>query len=291
MKKWFVEYLVPANRRFGIKIVTISDDSKTFILKLPYKRKNLNVGRTVHGAAIMCLAETVHGVAVLWNFDPKNHRMVTSTTYLQFIKPGRSDLFVKFGLSEETVERLEQVLSVKGNTDVEYECQVTDGDGNLVAILKNKYHLARLGYNKDMRIEVGQSSESIQASYKIRNEVFFEEQGIPMELDLDGCDHKSHHLLAFVNGQVVGISRLTPIENKKAILSRVAVKKEYRGFGIASKIVKASLIQAEKLKVRNIEITPHEYLREFYETFGFKYIEKAGAVTFHQLIKMEMPLC
>ncbi len=142
-KKWFVEYIVPANRRFGIKIASISDDSKTFTLKLPYKRKNLNVGRTVHGAAIMCLAETVHGVAVLWNFDPKNHRMVTSTTNLQFIKPGRSDLFVKFGLSEETVEELDQVLSAKGNTDVEFESQVTDSIGNLIAILKNRCNFAR----------------------------------------------------------------------------------------------------------------------------------------------------
>ena len=143
MKKWFVEYIVPVNRRFGIKITAISDDSKTFTLKLPYKRKNLNVGRTVHGAAIMCLAETVHGVAVLWNFDPKNHRMVTSTTNLQFIKPGRSDLFVKFGLPEKTVEELDLVLSAKGNTDVEFESQVTDSNENLIAILKNTYHLAR----------------------------------------------------------------------------------------------------------------------------------------------------
>ena len=143
MKKWFVEYIVPVNRRFGIKIATISDDSRTFTLKLPYKRKNLNVGRTVHGAAIMCLAETVHGVAVLWNFDPKNHRMVTSTTSLQFIKPGRSDLFVKFGLSAETVEKLDQTLSSDGSTEVEFESLVTDSHGNLIAILNNKYSLAR----------------------------------------------------------------------------------------------------------------------------------------------------
>ncbi len=145
LKKWFVEFIVPANRRFGIKIISISEDSTTFTLKLPYKRKNFNVGRTVHGAAIMCLAETVHGVAVLWKFDPKYHRMATRMTNLEFIKPGRSDLFVKFRLSKERVEKLDQILSVSGNTDVEFESQVTDSDGNLIAVLKNKYYLGRQG--------------------------------------------------------------------------------------------------------------------------------------------------
>ena len=142
-----------------------------------------------------------------------------------------------------------------------------------------------------VNVQVSQQLESIVESQGIRREVFFEEQGIPIELDLDGCDNKSYHMLAYVNDQVVGVARLTPIENKKAVLSRVAVKKEYRGFGIASKLVKASVVQAKKLKVRSIEITPHEYLKEFYETFGFKYIKKAGAVTVHRLIKMELPLC
>lgn len=52
-------------------------------------------------------------------------------------------MFVKFGLPEKTVEELDLVLSAKGNTDVEFESQVTDSNENLIAILKNTYHLAR----------------------------------------------------------------------------------------------------------------------------------------------------
>ena len=140
-------------------------------------------------------------------------------------------------------------------------------------------------------IRVSQSLESIEESQSIRNEVFFEEQGIPVELDLDGRDNKSYHMLAYANDHVVGAARLTPIDHNKAILSRVAVKKEYRGFGIASQLVKTSLNQAEIIKVHSIEITPHEYLKEFYETFGFKFVKTAGEVTGHRLIKMELPVC
>ena len=142
----------------------------------------------------------------------------------------------------------------------------------------------------EIDIRVSQSSESIQESRLIRNEVFFEEQGIPLELDLDGRDSISYHILAYVNDQVVGVSRLTPLENNKAVLSRIAVKKEYRGFGIASNLVEASLIQTGKLKVNYIEMTPHEYLKEFYERFGFQQIENAGDVAGHRLVKMELHL-
>ncbi len=144
LKKWFVEYGVPANRRFGIKIVSISADSRTFVLKLPYKRKNFNVGRTIHGSAIMCLAETVHGVAVLWTFDPKGHRMVTKTTEIKFIHPGRSDLFVEFKLDEKTISNIKDTLTSIGSIDLVLESRVTDTSGNLVAVLENCYHLSRM---------------------------------------------------------------------------------------------------------------------------------------------------
>ena len=138
-----------------------------------------------------------------------------------------------------------------------------------------------------IKIKVAQGLASIIESQKIRNEVFVQEQGIPLDLDLDGCDDNSYHSLAYGNNQVVGTARLTLIENNKAVLARVAVLKDFRGLGVASKIVKELLLQAEKLNVGKIDIYPHEYLKGFYETFDFKYIDKSKVVGNHQLIKME----
>ena len=141
-----------------------------------------------------------------------------------------------------------------------------------------------------IKIKVAQDLESIIESQKIRNEVFVQEQDIPIELDLDGWDDNSYHALAYDNNQVVGVARLALTENNKAVLARVAVLKEFRGFGIASKMVKASLLKAENLNIRNIDIYPHEHLKGFYESFGFKYIEKSEIVGNHQLIKMRKTL-
>lgn len=142
----------------------------------------------------------------------------------------------------------------------------------------------------DINIRITKGLDSIQDSHALRNEVFFKEQGIPAELDLDGLDPTSYHMLAYKNDHIIGTARLTPIDSSKAILSRVAVKKDFRGSGIASKLVKASLDQAEQIKTQLIEITPHEYLKEFYEEFGFKYTNEAGEVAGHPLVKMELPI-
>lgn len=142
----------------------------------------------------------------------------------------------------------------------------------------------------DIIIKVNQDSESILESQKIRKKVFVQEQGIPLALDLDGRDDDSYHALAFTNNQVVGIARLSLVENNNAVLARVAVQKEFRGLGVASRVVNASLLKAENLSVKKISIHPHEHLRRFYESFGFKYIEESEVVGSHQLIRMEKVL-
>lgn len=144
IKKWFVEYLVPANRALGIRIHEVAPDSSRVVLSLPRRRRNLNVGGTVHGAAIMALAETVHGVAVLWQFPPARHRMVTKTTRLEFLAPARASLRTTFSLSQAVREHIEAELSAGGRCDVEFESTVTDGDGKEIARLSASYQIRRL---------------------------------------------------------------------------------------------------------------------------------------------------
>ncbi len=142
----------------------------------------------------------------------------------------------------------------------------------------------------ELQIEIGNDLEIILKSQKIRSSIFVQEQGIPAELDLDGLDDRSYHAIGYINGQAVSTARLTVTENGKALLSRVAVQKEFRGTGIASKIVSFMLLQAKKLEINVLSIFPHEYLKNFYESFGFEYIESSGSVGAHQLIKMEKTL-
>jgi len=77
LKKWYVEYGVPMNRAIGLCLDEVAADSSRVVVRLPFRRRNLNVDGTVHGGVIAALAETVHGIAVLWQFSPAEHFMVS----------------------------------------------------------------------------------------------------------------------------------------------------------------------------------------------------------------------
>ncbi len=137
-----------------------------------------------------------------------------------------------------------------------------------------------------MEITIGNSSDIISKAQSIRYQVFTLEQNIPQHLDTDGLDAISHHALATDGNSLVATARLHINEVGHSVMARVAVIKEYRGSGVASKVVKELLNLAHKLGVSTVEIHAHEYLRNFYEKFGFQFIRKAEVVGDHQLIEM-----
>lgn len=137
----------------------------------------------------------------------------------------------------------------------------------------------------DIRISVDSNSKYIQESQNIRRKVFVEEQDIPAELDLDGLDGNSYHALAELDNNVVGTARLF-IRGNKGILARVAVLKEYRGLGIAGKLIRSMLSFSQNLQVGYIEIHAHKHLKSYYESFGFSYVRDVEVIGQHQLIEM-----
>ena len=137
-----------------------------------------------------------------------------------------------------------------------------------------------------MELVIGNGAELISKSQAIRNQVFVKEQGIPIELDLDGLDEQSYHALVTDKNSLVATARLTIVKDKNAVMARVAVLKEYRGSGIATQLINALLSHAREINIDSIEIHAHEYLRGYYENFGFKYIKNVEVVGEHQLIEM-----
>jgi len=145
-----------------------------------------------------------------------------------------------------------------------------------------------------MKIEivVDNCPNTILESQRIRREVFGQEQGISTDLDIDGLDNSSFHALAYDNNSAIGVARLALLknsqENKHAHLARVAIKKDYRAMGIATELIKALLIKAEQLHIKDIELHSHNHLQKYYESFGFVYVEQAEQVGTHPLIKMRL---
>ncbi|MCG9727702.1 GNAT family N-acetyltransferase [Vibrio brasiliensis] len=141
-----------------------------------------------------------------------------------------------------------------------------------------------------MEVTIGNEAQLILQAQSIRYQVFTLEQGIPAELDLDGLDNESFHVLVTDNSEPVATARLTQKEGGHSVMARVAVTESHRGLGVATKVIEALIEHARSIGLCSIEIHAHSYLRTYYEKFGFLFIQQVEVVGEHQLIEMQLGL-
>lgn len=132
-------------------------------------------------------------------------------------------------------------------------------------------------------------SEALKAEIiKLRKEVFVKEQGIPLELELDGKDDESLFSIATdKDNHVIAAGRLTFVNQREGIVSRIAVHQNYRGKGIARKIVTHLELLAKKKGLTRLTLKPHDYLHDFYASLGYKKYGDTEYVGEHALFNME----
>lgn len=106
---------------------------------------------------------------------------------------------------------------------------------------------------------------------KERVDVFVVEQNCPYP-EIDEKDFDATHLFIKINNEIAAYTRIVPHDNGLDIsFGRVLVKKEYRKEKLGRKIVQATLDEINQVYPdQNIKIAGQEYLKDFYQSFGFK---------------------
>lgn len=99
----------------------------------------------------------------------------------------------------------------------------------------------------------------------IRIQVFTEEQKVPFELDLDGRDPISTHVLAYQEGVAVGTGRV----QRDGKIGRMAVLAEARGKGCGGAMLERLLALAGEQGTAGTYLDAQEAAIGFYERFGF----------------------
>ncbi|HKY00998.1 MAG TPA: GNAT family N-acetyltransferase [Burkholderiales bacterium] len=114
------------------------------------------------------------------------------------------------------------------------------------------------------KVEILAWSEARSHASRIRREVFVQEQGVPVQLELDKWDARCEHALAFVEGTVIGTGRLLPDGH----IGRIAVLKDYRGKGYARAILQALLDHARSRGENATAQNAQSDAALFYQMFG-----------------------
>ena len=123
------------------------------------------------------------------------------------------------------------------------------------------------------------NSDELAQAFKIRAEVFMNEQSVTHEEEFDEFDQTSKHFLAVINKKPAGTSRYRKTDNGFK-LERFAVLKEFRKMGVGTILMQemlSSIKNIAPLVDRNNFLYLHAQVAvvPFYLKFGFK---KSGEI-------------
>lgn len=118
---------------------------------------------------------------------------------------------------------------------------------------------------------------------EIRKEVFVKElQIIDYELT-DDDDLDCNHLVIFIDKIIIAIGRIS----SNGFISKLAVKKEYRGKGYASKIINESISYVKKLNLEMVRLESLIELIDYYQGFKFNVCSNKYNIHNKALVQMK----
>jgi predicted GNAT family N-acyltransferase len=120
-------------------------------------------------------------------------------------------------------------------------------------------------------IRAAKKTEEIEECFRIREEVFIAEQGVPLDMERDEHDGKALHFIALADGQSVGTARAVLRDNgTSAKIGRVAVCRSNRGLGIGKLLIAAIEESPDLRHVHNFLLDAQTHALQFYAGLGYE---------------------
>lgn len=112
-------------------------------------------------------------------------------------------------------------------------------------------------------------NDDLSQVYELREEVFQRELGFRKELEVDGYDKLSIHAIAYENGMPAATGRIL-FDGEIYRISRVAVKKAFRGKGYGDFVVRMLINKALTSGAQEIYTSTLLDGKKMFETIGFE---------------------
>jgi predicted GNAT family N-acyltransferase len=115
-----------------------------------------------------------------------------------------------------------------------------------------------------------QGARDLAGAFALREQVFFGEQKVPIEEDVDEFDRDAQQLVALDPSaeRVIGTLRLLSFE-EEAKIGRVAVAADWRRRGIASQMLEVALARAREQGFQRVRLAAQTVAVALYEQAGF----------------------
>lgn len=117
----------------------------------------------------------------------------------------------------------------------------------------------------------------VEDAFKIREEVFVNEQGFKEEFD--DKDNEALHIVGYENGEEICCARIFYYGDDVWYAGRIAVKKKFRGTGSGATLMEEIVKKVRKLGGKKVILGAQcrasgFYLKQGFEMYGEEYLEE-----------------
>jgi predicted GNAT family N-acyltransferase len=118
-------------------------------------------------------------------------------------------------------------------------------------------------------VRLARDEAEVSAALELREEVFCDEQGVPLEADLDGLDDDALHVVAIENGELVGTCRVV-LDGTTARFGRLCVRRDTRGRGLARALLDAAEVHARGAGAERMTLHAQTSALALYRRAGYE---------------------
>jgi len=124
-----------------------------------------------------------------------------------------------------------------------------------------------------MICKIVETQDELAEAYKIRMEVFVNEQNVPPEEELDEHDATATHFIIYDNKTAVATSRLRFVD-EYGKLERICVKQEYRGQSYGKQLLEAMEKVISDKHYKKAKLNAQTQAEDFYKKLGYKTVSE-----------------
>ena len=132
-------------------------------------------------------------------------------------------------------------------------------------------HLSRITHHDALTVREHWGDAPLEEVYRIRDEVFVDEQALTDDARTDPDDNRSFHYLAYLGAEPVGTGRLT-LFGREAQVAWVAVRQQWRQHGIGKALMLSIIERARMESATHVVLNAQTHALGFYSALGFEVV-------------------
>ena len=143
---WKLNFLlhryIPFNKPHNLNITSI--DTQKVVVKLPYRKSNLNHLKGLHACAMATAAEYASGLLLLYKSGLGKYRIIMESLQVSYHYQGHKDAFATFEMNDQTFQ--DSVLSPLKKDGVVYvKCKIPlkDIEGNVLCEVSTNWQIKK----------------------------------------------------------------------------------------------------------------------------------------------------